>query len=263
MNALFTALWAETLKARRSKAPLLMGVVFAIFPFVSGLFMIILKDPEAARSMGLISAKAQIVAGEANWPAFFDVLFQAMAMAGPILFAFIMAWVFGREFSDRTVKELLALPTPRGAIVSAKFVLTALWTLGLTLLVFVLGLGVGSLVDIPGWSTGLVWSSFWSLLIIAALNFGLMPFVALFASAGRGYLPALGWAFSSFILAQIINVLGWGDWFPWSVPALRSGMFGPQGAGQVGWHSYVLALLVLVAGFVATSTWWRSADQAR
>jgi ABC-2 type transport system permease protein len=263
MNALLTALWAETLKARRSKAPLLMGVAFAFFPLVSGLFMVILKDPEAARSMGLISTKAQIVAGTADWPTFFDVLFQATAMAGSILFAFVMAWVFGREFSDRTAKELLALPTPRGAIVGAKFILTAFWTLGLTLIVFVFALGVGAAVDIPGWSLDLAWSSFWSLVTIAALNFVLMPFVALCASAGRGYLPALGWAFSSFILAQIINILGWGDWFPWSVPALRSGMFGPQGAEQIGGHSYVLASLALVAGIVATSAWWRSADQAR
>jgi hypothetical protein len=30
--------------------------------------MIILKDPERARSMGLISAKAQLAAGVADWP---------------------------------------------------------------------------------------------------------------------------------------------------------------------------------------------------
>jgi ABC-2 type transport system permease protein len=263
MNTFFATLWAEALKARRSKASWLAVVGFALFPLVSGLFMVILKDPEAARAMGLISMKAQLFAGTADWPAFFDMLLQATAMGGAILFAFLMTWVFGREFSDRTAKELLALPTPRGAIVGAKFVLAALWALGLSLMVFALGLAVGAAVQMPGWSAALAWSSFRSLMIIAALTFLLMPFVALFASAGRGYLPALGWAIFSFVLAQIVSVLGWGDWFPWSVPVLLSGMFGPQGTAQVGLHSYVLVVVALAGGVAATFVWWRSADQAR
>jgi ABC-2 type transport system permease protein len=263
MKASLAAFWAETLKARRSKAPLLTIIVFVLFPLVSGLFMVILKDPQAAQSMGLISVKAQIVAGTADWPAFFDIILQAIAMGGSILFAFIMAWAFGREFSDRTAKDLLALPTSRATIVGAKFVMTAIWILGLTIMVFLVGLGVGAVVDIPGWSPALAYSSFWSLLTIAVLIFALMPFVALFASVGRGYLPPLGWAFFSFILAQIVSVLGWGDWFPWSVPVLLGGMFGPQAAAQIGVHSYILVTLVFITGIAATFAWWLRADQAR
>ena len=150
MNAFLCALWAETLKARRSKVSLLTAAAFSILPLIGGLFMIILKNPEQARTMGLISVKSQLTAGVADWPTYFDVLLQSTAMAGTILFAFITAWVFGREFSDHTTKELLALPTPRGVIVGAKFVLIALWMLGLTLMVFVIGLGVGTAVDIQG-----------------------------------------------------------------------------------------------------------------
>ena len=40
--------------------------------------------------------------------------------------AFIVAWVFGREFSDRTAIDLLVLPTSRSVIVGAQFVLIAL-----------------------------------------------------------------------------------------------------------------------------------------
>ncbi len=262
MNAFLSAFWAETLKARRSKVSLLTAAGFLILPLVGGLFMVILKDPERARAMGLISVKAQLTAGVADWPTFFGILAQGTAIGGAILFAMITAWVFGREFSDHTAKELLALPTPRGVIVGAKFVLTALWMLGLVLLIFVIGLGIGTAVDIPGWSLELEWTSFWSLITIALLTFMLMPFVALFASAGRGYLPPLGWAFLMLALAQIAAVLGWGDWFPWSVPALLSGMAGPR-AEQIGMHSYVLVWLAFIAGIAATFAWWQSADQAR
>jgi ABC-2 type transport system permease protein len=99
-------------------------------------------------------------------------------------------------------------------------------------------------------------------LLIALLNFMLMPLAAFVASAGRGYLPPIGWALSTLAFAQIVGVLGWGDWFPWSVPALVSGMMGPS-AGQVRVHSYLVVLLAFIAGLAATFAWWRSADQAR
>jgi ABC-2 type transport system permease protein len=262
MNAFLAAFWAETLKARRSKVLLLTAIGSSILPMAGGLFMIILKDPERARAMGLISAKAQLIAGVADWPTFSSILLQGSAGGGAVLFAIIAAWVFGREFSDHTVKELLAIPTPRWTIVGAKFVVVALWVLGLAILIFVIGLGVGMAVDIPAWSSELEWTTFWALMTAALLNFMLMPFVALFASAGRGYLPPLGWTFLTLALGQVAGVLGWGDWFPWSVPPLFSMMSGPR-AEQIGLHSYVLVALTFVSGLVSTFFWWRSADQTR
>jgi len=267
MNALLGALWAETLKARRSRVSLVTAAGFSVFPIIGGLFMLIMKDPERARAMGLIGAKAQLLsAGVADWPSYFDFLSVGTAGGGAILFAFITAWVFGREFSDHTAKELLAVPTRREVIVGAKFLLTAVWILALTVLIYVIGLGLGAAMGLPGWSLELAWTSFGSLMVTAILTTMLMPFVALFASAGRGYLPALGWAFATLGLAQVAGLMGWGDWFPWSVPGLFSLMFSVvygQRAEAVGLHSYVLVLLVFVAGTAATVAWWRSADQSR
>jgi ABC-type transport system involved in multi-copper enzyme maturation permease subunit len=262
VNAFLAAFWAETLKARRSKLALLTAAGLTLLPLVGGLFMIILKDPERARALGLISVKAQLAAGTADWPTYFEFLAQGTAVGGSIVFALITTWVFGREFADHTVKELLALPTSRMTIAGAKFVLIALWILGLTLYIFALGLGVGAAVVMPGWSPELAWSACGSLLIVALLSALLMPFVAFFAGVGRGYLPPMGWTFLTFALAQIAGVLGWGDWFPWTVPALASGMLGPR-AEQLGLHSYALVLLAFVAGLAATLAWWQRADQAR
>src|SRR5215210_5366214 len=104
MTLFRAALWAEALKARRSKVPWLTALGFSLAPLVGGLFMIILKDPERARSMGLISAKAQL-AGVADWPTLLNMLTQATAVGGALLFALVTAWVFGREFSEHTAKE--------------------------------------------------------------------------------------------------------------------------------------------------------------
>jgi ABC-2 type transport system permease protein len=263
MNIFRAAFWAELLKARRSKITPLTSAGFMLLPLVGGLFMIILKYPEEARSLGLITTKAQLTAGVADWPTFFGILLQGMAISGAILFALITAWVFGREFSDHTAKELLALPTPRWVIVAAKFTLIGLWTLALSLLVFAAGVAVGALVDIPGWSAALGWSAFQRMLLIALLTVVLTPpFVALFASAGRGYLPPMGWTFLIVALANILSVLGYGDWFPWAVPVLVSGSVKAY-ADLIGVHSYAMVLLAFLAGAGATFAWWRSADQTR
>src|SRR5829696_5438383 len=170
MTLFRAALWAETLKARRSKVPWLTALGFSLAPLVGGLFMIILKDPERARSIGLISAKAQLAAGVADWPTMLSLLAQATAVGGGMLFTLVTAWVFGREFSDHTAKELLALPTSREAIVGAKFIVIAAWTTLLSLFIFLLGLIVGAFVDIPGWSTELLRTAFGDLIGSAALT---------------------------------------------------------------------------------------------
>ena len=120
-----------------------------------------------------------MLVGVADWPAYFGILLQGTAAAGAVIFALIASWVFGGEFSNRTAKELLALPTSRATIVSAKIVLLALWDLGLALLLFVIGLVVGSLLDIPGWSIPNSRQPLGFLMLIAFLTFMLMPLVAL------------------------------------------------------------------------------------
>lgn len=262
MTNFISALWTETLKVRRSKVPLFTSIGFLILPLVSGLFMIILKDPGAAKSMGLISTKAQITAGAADWSAFFSLLTQGTAIGGAILFSVLTAWIFGREFSDHTVKELLALPTSREAIVTAKFIIIAAWTLILTLVIYVTGLLVGALVNIPGWSGELLGSSTLDVLGSTLLNMLLLPYVALLASTGRGYIPPFGWTILTVALAQIIIVTGWGDWFPWAVPGLFSGAAGAR-AELLGVHSYIIVAVTSLIGLALTFYWWRNADQTK
>jgi ABC-2 type transport system permease protein len=140
------------LKARRSRVPLVTAAVFSVFPIIGGLLMIIIKDPERAREMGLIGAKAQLLsAGPADWTAYFQLLSMGTAVGGAVLFAFITAWVFGREFSDHTANELLAVPTQRD-VIWASF--SAVWCRR-SVLIYLIRLGVGRLstclVIPPNW----------------------------------------------------------------------------------------------------------------
>jgi ABC-2 type transport system permease protein len=212
--------------------------------------------------MGLLSVKAQLAMSTAEWTTFFVVLTQAIAIGGVIVFSIVTAWMFGREFSDHTAKDLMALPTSRNAIVAAKLVIISAWVFVTSIWIYLVGLFVGYLVDIPGWTNALAWESFSDLLVTAAMTLLLMTPVAFIASLGRGYLPPLAFAVLTIFFSQIIAATGWGDWFPWSVPALYSGVVGAR-AEQLGPHSYIIVFIASLLGLAATFTWWRSADQTR
>jgi ABC-2 type transport system permease protein len=256
MRNLTQALYVELLKARRSRVSLFSALGFALLPLVGGFFMIVLKDPELAQRVGLISAKARILAGAADWPTYLELLAQAQAVGGLILFGFIGSWVFGREYTDRTAKDLLALPTPRAAIVAAKFGVIALWSAALVILVLLLGFGIGALIGLAQASPPLLLlQGALSIVIAAFLTIALVTPVAFFASAGHGYLAPLGFVFLTLLLAQVVAVAGWGEYFPWSIPALLA-----QGE-PLGLISYVIVAATCVAGIAATWLWWVLADQ--
>lgn len=255
MKNLAQAIWVETLKARRSKMPLLTALGFSLVPLMGGFFMIILKDPEFARRVGLISAKAQLMAADADWPTYLELLAQAIAIGGIILFGFIGSWVFGREYVDRTLKDLLALPTPRSSIVLAKFFVAMSWSALLAAGVYLVGLAVGAAVGLPPVPPETIWGGSLTIVITAVLTIALVTPIAFFASAGRGYLPPLAAAILAIFLAQIIAIAGWGEYFPWSIPALYS-----QGS-ELAPFSYVIVLLTACAGIAATFIWWEWADQ--
>jgi ABC-2 type transport system permease protein len=260
LTPLGAALRCELLKARRARVPLLATAGFSLAPFMAGLFMIIMKDPEHAVRLGLLRTKAAVFAGEASWPAFLDVIAQAVAVGGSLVFALIMAWVFGREFAERTVKTLLAVPTPRWATVAAKLILGGGLALLMSVWVFGLGLLVGALVGLPGGSGALLGAAALHVGGTTLLTILLLTPIAFLASVGRGYMAPLGFAILTLFLAQITAATGWGPWFPWSVPALYSGLAGPAGAVLPGW-SFGLVAATSLLGLIATLGWWRWADQ--
>jgi ABC-2 type transport system permease protein len=260
MAGFAAALWAEGLKARRSKVLWLSALGIALAPLMGGLFMLIFKDPEWARTAGLLSTKAQLAMAPAEWPTYFGLLTQATAIGGFLVFAVVLIWLFGREYGDGTAKDLLALPTARTAIVLAKFGVSAIWSLGLAAIIYGLGLAIGGAIQLPGGSPALMWQAAGQMAVTATLTILLVTPLALAASAGRGYLPPVGVMFLATFFAQVLAALGWGPYFPWSVPALYSGAAGPAGYA-LGPVSFALVALTGGAGIAATLAWWRWADQ--
>jgi len=259
VNGLRAAIATEFLKSRRSRVPWGVAVGFTAAPLVMGLFMVILKDPEGARALGLLGAKAQLTAGTADWPTFLNLMGQATTVGGAILFAFLAAWVVGREFADRTVRGLLANPTPRRTIVVAKATVVASWGIAVSAWVLALGLAIGAVVGLPGWSSADAAGTIASIALAMVLTIGLQAWAMFFAGVGRGYIAPLAWAVGMVATSQVLSVLGWGSWFPWSVPAILAGAGGTQ-VEPVSAAAVVAVVVVVIGGLAATIVWWERAD---
>lgn len=255
MKNLAQAFWVEMLKAWRSKMPLFTALGFSFLPLGGGFFMLILKDPELALRVGLISAKARLTMGVADWPSYLGFLSLGSAGAGIILFSLIGSWVFGREYADRTVKDLLALPTPRSAIVLAKFILIVGWSGVLIVMSYLVALAVGTAVGLPNVPLQVFLQGASTLAITAALTLASDAPIIFFASAGRGYLPPVGVAMLAIALAQVVGIIGWGEFFPWSIPLVYSQ------SGELGIASYIIVGLTSLIGIAATFAWWELVDQ--
>lgn len=256
------AMSSEILKLRRSRLPALSMLAFAVAAAVGAMFMFILQDPQRARQLGLLGTKAQLTGGVADWPGYFALLVQTTAVGGALIFGILLIWMFGREFSDHTAKDLLALPTPRTTIVSAKFAVSAGWCLLLSVETYVLALGFGALLGLPNWSAAAAGQGLGRLVAAAAMTWLLMSILAWAASAGHGYLAAVGVMFVLVFCSQIIAALGYGHLFPWSVPGIYSGLAGPD-RPPVGLLGFALVGVVGAAGIGLTLWWWRVADQPR
>lgn len=259
MRSIVAAFYCEALKVLHSRILWITVAAFLMLPLAGGFFMYILKDPELARSTGLISAKAHL-AGAADWPSYLQFLAQGAAVGGLFVFGFVTSWVFGREYSDRTIKDLLALPIPRTRVVTAKFIMVLVWCLFLALLILAVGLGIGSWLVLPGWSAGLICPGIKTFLECTLLTIALSSPVAFFAGWGRGYLSPLGFVVFSLVLANVVAETGYGEYCPWAIPALYCGV---AGAAQAlpGTLSLVLVVLTSLAGLMGTVLWWRYADQ--
>lgn len=255
------AIWSESLKVRRSKIFWITILAFSFITIVLGLMMFILKNPELARNTGLLGDKAQLI-GEANWSSYFEILAQVIAMGGLIGFGFVSSWVFGREFSDRTAKNLLALPVSRSEIVLAKFVVMLFWCIFLALIVFAVGLAAGKIVNIAGWSAQVFSHGVNLLTITSLLTIVVSTPVAFFASYGRGFLPPMGFVIGTMVISQFAAALGHGGYLPWAVPALYSGAAGPEQT-NLETTGIIVVVLTGIIGIFATLLWWRFADHSQ
>lgn len=260
MKGLYASLWAESLKVRKSQ---IFWITLSAFSFVAvmmGLMVLVSKYPALAGQSTLVSAKSSFF--KDNWHSYFELLIQLILAFGTLGFGIVSGWVFGREYVDRVVTDLLALPIHRSTIVLSKFIIILIWSLLLSLTIFVFGLLTGLAVNIAGWSVGTAYHYFIVFLEASFLTILISTPAASIASFSRGYLAPIGYVIATLIITNIV-ALGTpsiAPYFPWAIPGLISGLLGPN-FPYPGIISYIILFSTSILGVISTLAWWRFADQ--
>jgi ABC-2 type transport system permease protein len=259
MHSLADMIWIESRKAVRSKMPLWTGLGSLVMPLGIGFLIFVARNPQISQRMGLISAKANLLAySTTDWPSYLAFSGAILPAGGFFLFVLTISWVFGREFADGTVKDMLAVPVPRASILLAKFIVVASWSVAMTVVVLIVALGMGALIGLPGGSLAVIVRGGAVMLAAGALAIAVTIPFALAASVGRGYLLPLGLALFMALLTNLVALAGWGEYFPWAVPGLYA-----QGKSPLAPISFWIVVLTGMAGMAATYLWWKYADQNR
>jgi ABC-2 type transport system permease protein len=259
MNNLSDMIWIELRKAIRSRMPLWTVLGSLFMPLGVAFLIFLAKNPELSRRLGLVSAKANLVAYSAtDWPSYLVLFAEIISSGGFFFFILAISWVFGREFADGTLKDMLAVPVQRATILLAKFIVVAIWSAAMAIIILIFGLVIGAIIQLPGGSLGVILHDSTTAAITAVLVIAVVLPFALFASLGLGYLLPMAKAVLTLIMANFLMVAGWAEYFPWAVPILYA-----QVDSSLTPISYWIVFITSLAGMIATYLWWMYADQNR
>jgi ABC-2 type transport system permease protein len=257
MKQLLNAIRAEFLKLHRSATILITLGIFIFIPIMMGLLMYVSQHPEISDKLGLIGTKAQFFT-ENSWKGYLEIINQIIAVLGVIGFAFVTSWIFGREYMDQTITDILALPIKRTSIVNAKFIISFLWCAVLSIVLFLTAILMGKIVDIPGWTAELI-SEYMKAYFLTSLYIILLnTVIGYISSASKGIVAPLGFTLLMVIIAQFTAIAGWGPYFPWSIP----GVFAVEKTTDMYLLpiSYVILIFTSIGGIFATYSHWKFAD---
>ncbi len=187
---------------------------------------------------------------------------QIVGTGGMLLLAFIVAYVFGREYDDATAKNMLALPVGRHWFAVAKLIVAALWWFAIVLVMLAEAIAIGFALGIEGYSAGVIPQMVGNVLLAAGISYLLVPMIAWVTVWGRGNIAPIGFALGMLLLGNVFGATGWAVWFPWSIVPLLVGSVGAP-VESLPSGSYVVVALTFVVGVVGTVLQLRFADTAQ
>lgn len=260
MRLQLQAILAELQKIRHSRIIWVTFVAFSIGPVMGGLIMIILDNPDTLKDSGMLSNKAQMMNFSVDFNSYLSILSQVVGVGGVLIFGFVASWIFGREYSDGTAKDLLSLPTSRSKILNAKFVVYFLWCSTLAISNFFLGLIIGNLIGLTGLGTEIIIRNLQTYILTTTMVIFIGTPISFFALWGKGFMAPTGFVALSLVFSQIIGAVGFGHYFPWSLPGLYSGAGGIY-KDAIGAWSFAILITTALFGYLVAHYWWRVADQ--
>lgn len=191
-----------------------------------------------------------------SWESYLTNILYVFTSLLVIGFAFTTCWVFGREYTDKTIKDLLVKPVSKLSIVISKFIVLFLWNSLLTILMFTVVLLVGTYIGPTGGTAALILHYFLMFMAASLLIMFVSTVSSFMANVTKGYLAPIGIIFLIVLLINIANSYDWlAAYIPWTIPRLliSDGALSPV--------SLVILIITGIIGITGTVAWWRFKEQ--
>ncbi|GEM_PF-2994533 len=201
----------------------------------------------------------QLFKDSITWEAFLIQSISFIAVfIGILLFSLTATYVFGREYTENTIKTLFTIPLSRESIIIAKLVILLLWSLTLVLFAFLITIPMGFIIRASDLSLTLMINSLIQYLIVGLMLYALLPIVSLVTMLTRGYIPAMALAGIMTMIGLILLNSDFSIYFPWSIPGiytiqLTQGEYLPS-------SSYMIMAGTFLISSIANLTYVRLAD---
>ncbi|MFB5677190.1 ABC transporter permease [Paenibacillus terreus] len=184
---------AELLKLKRSKMLLLSVIGAGLAPFMVVLAFYISRSSE----------------GSSGEQAVFETLFYNTSMytallIGVPLYSIVAAYLFLREYTEDTLKNLLTIPVSRTGLVISKMVLLLTWIVLLSLTAWVLTILFGLLGSFDGLSGALILDYLIKFTVQGVLLWALTTPIILVTIMMKNYVPSMIAAISITMLNVLV-----------------------------------------------------------
>jgi ABC-2 type transport system permease protein len=203
------ALRAEVGKLKRSRVPLWTAAIVTLWPLYT-IFVIRLTSG----SLEGVTWRDSMVLGPQTIASWWGIL----------LGGFVAAYVFGREFSDSTMRNTLTVPIRREWLVASKLVVVLVWVFALCLLSVVAQAAYAALLGFDGFAWEHVLRSLRDSVLVMLTIAATLPLVGWIAVVGRGYLAPMIFSGIAFVSGVLFLQAGWERWVPWAMPIALVGM---------------------------------------
>lgn len=229
---MFNFIQMEFLKLKRSKIFLLTlggGILTPLMMFV-GLLKTKMDDPTAIVSFQSVFA---------------DTNLYFLGLFGIILFSVIVAYLFGREYNEHTLKSVLTVPISKTKYLFGKFSMYLIWLIILAIVNFSAALIFGFIGGADQFTFKIAFEALYhSILGSILLGLTMSPFIFLSIWL-KNLVPAMICGAGMCLGNMLVFGQDWSPLFPWIAPYLLS-------SGDISQYTYgsLTPSLILLATFI-------------
>lgn len=237
--------YTELLKLKRAKMFMVSLIGASAAPFMIFIGYLDYKTKEPGKSVGFLEAFSQ-----AN--------LYVLLLIGTLLYGVITAYLFNREYTEDTLKNLLTIPVSRTGLIVSKLVLLFIWIMLLTLVAWGLTLLLGLIGQYEGLSLDVILRTLKQFLIGGFLLFLLSPPTIFVTLLFKNYVPTI--IFTAVITMGNVALANreYRALFPWSaVHVIAENEIVAQ---YPPFYSYAAILTTAFIGLLATFMYFKKAD---